>query len=466
MKDKKIMELKSVENLEILAEKAKSGDNDAYTELINILQSDLQNIALSRLNNEEDAKDAVQETIINAYLSIHKLKDCKNFKSWIIKILINECNHIYSSHKKNLEFLDKYIISGRTHDYLDDNLAFKEMLSNLDEDHKKIFELHYKDNLTIKQISNMLNINENTIKTILSRGRMKIKKKYKPATIFMLVLCILIASSVIAISIISYIKSLFEVTSVGIDNYGVQMAIEHLDWFQEVDMNYIDMGDGYKIKAEYLLMDEMNLYMVFDITSERNIKKFSDIAFPDLKITNENDDLIYDGTDIFEESYYGKMSAKYIESNKHNIKVLVYLYTNSFPESRSLNISFSRVRLSKKLDNIELPNTNIDFRIELSEKFVNRNYTTYTSNDSCIEKAIITETGFYAIIEQDKNRIIENVTLVDEHGNSYDCYLDLVTNEDEFINMKYIIISQFNNIQNDNLKLVINNKQYELVKQK
>ena len=47
-------------------------------------------IARTRLNNEEDIKEAVQETIIKSYSSIRKLKNSKFFKTWIIKILINE----------------------------------------------------------------------------------------------------------------------------------------------------------------------------------------------------------------------------------------------------------------------------------------------------------------------------------------------------------------------------------------
>ena len=270
--------------LENLVEKVKSGNKEAYSELIEYVYNDLYKFALSRLGNEADAQDALQETFINAYLSIHKLKDNKLFKSWITKILINECNHIYKNHKKKIEILDKYTTFGKTADYLDDNLSFQEMLEHLDETQKKIFSLYYDDRLSIKQIANLLNLNENTIKTALHRGRMKIKKAYKPATLLILILCVLITTTVIAVSIISYIKSLFEINSVGIENRGIVMAIEHLDWFQEIEMDYIDMNDGYKVKVEYLLLDEMNLYMVFDITSENDISKFTDVAFPEKAI--------------------------------------------------------------------------------------------------------------------------------------------------------------------------------------
>ena len=81
--------------MEELVEKSKKGDNQAFSDLIINMENELYKIARTRLNNEEDIKEAVQETIIKSYSSIRKLKNSKFFKTWIIKILINECNNIY-----------------------------------------------------------------------------------------------------------------------------------------------------------------------------------------------------------------------------------------------------------------------------------------------------------------------------------------------------------------------------------
>lgn len=81
--------------MEQLVEQAKSGDRDAFEKLIMLLEKDLYRIAKLRLNNKEDIFDAVQETIIIAFQSIHKLRQPKYFKTWLIKILINQSNSIY-----------------------------------------------------------------------------------------------------------------------------------------------------------------------------------------------------------------------------------------------------------------------------------------------------------------------------------------------------------------------------------
>lgn len=73
-----------------LIDQALNGDTDAYTKLIKIHSSKLYNIALVRLNNEDDANDALQETIIRIYKNLNKLKtrifwnmDNKNTFKWM-----------------------------------------------------------------------------------------------------------------------------------------------------------------------------------------------------------------------------------------------------------------------------------------------------------------------------------------------------------------------------------------------
>lgn len=207
-----------VEIDEELVKMAKAGNNDAFEKLIVSLEDYLYKEAHTILENNEDCKDAVQETVTSAFLGITKLKDTKFFKTWITRILINKCIGIYNGHKRKSELTEKIINSGKVANYFEDNIDFDTMIKSLDENEKTIFRLRYEDRLRVKQIANMLDMNENTVKSILSRGRDKIKKTYKPATILMLVLCVLVGASVIAVSVISYIQSLFEVNSVGIEN--------------------------------------------------------------------------------------------------------------------------------------------------------------------------------------------------------------------------------------------------------
>ena len=456
--------MKRVIKIEDLVVEAKRGNKEAYSKLIESVEKDLYKVARARLNNEEDCKDVIQDTIITAYLNIGKLKNNSKFKPWIIKILINKCNSFYGKNKKREEIAEKCKTDYEVTEDFDSKINFEDIIKSLNEKERKIFELYYDDGLTIKQISRMLNINENTVKTNLSRGKIKIKKTYRPATIFMFILCLLVATSVIAVSIISYIKSLFELNSVGVDNDGVLMAIENMHWFQEVEMEYIDLGDGYKIKLEYLLMDEMNLYMVVNFESEKDISKYTDLMFPDLKVTNENNEVICDKSNIMVEQYSNITSTKTIENNNNSIRTLIYMHTDNFPISSRLDISFSRIMLSKKsiISKNEYSDINLsaNFKVDLDKKFIDRKTTTYLSKEKDVEKAIITETGFHAIIISEDINTIEAV-LIDENGNSYMCYSAFISGS----NLKNIILANYNNMEAKELKLLVNDKEYILYKE-
>lgn len=450
-----------IETIEELVIQAKNGSEESYSKLIVLIKEDLYKVARLRLNNnEENAQDAVQNTIFNAYVDIKKLRNNKYFKTWITRILINECNRIYRNSKKDERLLEKY--SNNTVVYTEETLDFDSIIEILDERKRKIFELYYKEEYTVKEISKILNMSENTIKSELSRGRQKIRQSFKQVSIIILILCLFITTSVIAISIINYIKSLFDVNSVGAKNDGVLMAIENLDWYQQVEIQYIDLGNGNKIKLDYLLMDEMNLYLVFDFQSEENIGKFNNISLYDLKITNENNEIICDRGNMVPDQVQMAIGDRLIEKDNNNMKSLIYMYTDSFPSSKTLNISFSNITLytKKSTNTIE---SNVNFKIDLSEKFVNRKYISYSSNDSKIKKAIITETGFYTIIETE-NSEIETIKLMDEDNNVYDCYVHTLSTYNDSGILQYIVMSNLNNIENEKLKLVIFNDEFELIK--
>lgn len=161
--------------------KAKKGDKEAFTELILQLEDDLYKIARTRLNNQEDIFDAIQETIISAYKSIGKLKKIEFFKTWIIKILINKCNDVY----KNIYEVELDGRKSSESDFsnsivnLENDLDFEYIIKILNYDERIAMTLYYLEEYTTKEIGEILKISENTIKTRIARARLKIKNNYK-----------------------------------------------------------------------------------------------------------------------------------------------------------------------------------------------------------------------------------------------------------------------------------------------
>ena len=164
-----------------LVEQSKNGNTFAFTELILNYKEDLYRIAKMRLDNNYDIDDAVQETMLEAFSSIKRLKKNEYFKTWLIKILLNKCNKIYFKNKRqrllnNNLSSDTPNVTGTISD-MESDLGFYSLIAILNYNERIVMILYYVYEYTIKDISRILKTNENTIKTRLARGKEKIKVK-------------------------------------------------------------------------------------------------------------------------------------------------------------------------------------------------------------------------------------------------------------------------------------------------
>lgn len=169
-----------MEEITNLVNKAKRNDYEAFCKLIEIIKNDLYLIAKTRLKNEEDIADVIQETIITCYNNIKFLRKETSFKPWTIKVLINKCNKMY----KNPNNINISIESNSINEYIgttennDEKLNFEDLIKDLSADEKLILTLYYYSQYTTKEISKITKIKENTIKSKISRAKEKIYKKY------------------------------------------------------------------------------------------------------------------------------------------------------------------------------------------------------------------------------------------------------------------------------------------------
>ena len=168
-----------VSSLELIKE-AKKGNTDAFEKIILYYKNDLFKIAKTRLSNIEDIEDAVQETIISVFKSLHKLKNTSKFKSWIFTILINNCNHILKKRKTTsifpYDFIEKeqYINSNTNY-----SLNFEDLMNILELDERTILTLYYSENYTSKEISKILKMNDSTVRNKIAKAKKKIESNLK-----------------------------------------------------------------------------------------------------------------------------------------------------------------------------------------------------------------------------------------------------------------------------------------------
>lgn len=176
--------------MEELIKKIQSGDENAFKQLVQSMENDLYRIAKTRLRNDEDIMDAIQNTMIYTYKNSKKVKNLEFFKTWMIKILINECNKIYNSNKKNEKIFNRVVKNSSFNLYdtpiqnINDKINFENLIDKLNYDERMIITLHYNSQFSCTQIAKILNISVNTAKSRLTRGTNKLKKIYEEVNLY------------------------------------------------------------------------------------------------------------------------------------------------------------------------------------------------------------------------------------------------------------------------------------------
>lgn len=165
--------------MEELVMRAKHGDEQAFIEIIISMENDLYKIARMRLRNDEDIEEAVQETCIEVFRNIKKLRENTYFKTWLIKILINKCNYIYKKNRKNCvsfeeKNVEEFYIS-QSIDIVENRRDFELLIEQLNYKDRVVITLFYLEGFSNKDISKILRIPVSTVKNRIARARHKLK---------------------------------------------------------------------------------------------------------------------------------------------------------------------------------------------------------------------------------------------------------------------------------------------------
>ena len=157
----------------------KNGDEQAFAELIEQYKLPIYNTAKSILKDEDDVCDAIQDTALSIYKNIPNLKNEEYFKTWVIRITINKCYDILKKHKLNNEkMLKAQEDVSELHTNFDNNVILQTDLQTtlelLEEDLKIVTVLYYYNDLSISEISDILNIPKGTVKSRVFRAREKL----------------------------------------------------------------------------------------------------------------------------------------------------------------------------------------------------------------------------------------------------------------------------------------------------
>ncbi len=77
-----------------LVERAKAGDATAFDQIMVHCQRKIMGLTWRLLGNEEDARDAAQETFLRAYRHLKSFKTDRDFNAWLYRIAVNVCHDL------------------------------------------------------------------------------------------------------------------------------------------------------------------------------------------------------------------------------------------------------------------------------------------------------------------------------------------------------------------------------------
>lgn len=146
--------------------------------LILASQETMYRVAKTLLYSDADCADAIQEAIVKAFSKLHTLQQDQYAKTWLIKILMNECYSIMRKEKRMVS-LEDYNQEKSSEEVVEksDYSELYEAIYRLPEQTKEAVTLYYIEGYSVKEIAGILDCSESAVKNRLLRARNQLKKE-------------------------------------------------------------------------------------------------------------------------------------------------------------------------------------------------------------------------------------------------------------------------------------------------
>ena len=149
-----------------------SHENDAwFSREIEKLGPTLFRVAFAILRNRTDCEDAAQNAVLKAYRNLDTLKERRNFKTWLIRILKNECFDTLKRHRPTVDVAEQELSYEMAVPDLDLNRAF----DALSPEERLTITLYYYEGYDTREIARLTEVSEGTVRSRLSRGRSSLR---------------------------------------------------------------------------------------------------------------------------------------------------------------------------------------------------------------------------------------------------------------------------------------------------
>ncbi len=174
---------------EVITRRIQDGDIELFGELISRYEAKLKRYARKFLSRPDDIEDLVQDVFIKAYTNIQSFDVTLRFSPWIYRIAHNTfVNELKRKGKYGSSFFDSetilpFIQGDETADKetLSDErkVEVEALLETLSPKYREVIVLHYFEDLSYLEISDVLQISVSAVGVRITRAREQLKKQYK-----------------------------------------------------------------------------------------------------------------------------------------------------------------------------------------------------------------------------------------------------------------------------------------------
>jgi RNA polymerase sigma-70 factor, ECF subfamily len=181
-----------------LIQRACHGNKEAFYSLVRPCEGAVYTIAVSILNNPEDAEEVVQEAVLKALSHLAEFRGEAKFSTWLIQITINEARlklrkdrrHLYESVDEQRtsedgeyfpkDFADWREVPSEALQRKELREALKRAIASLRLKYREVLILRDIQQLRIEEVARILGITEGSVKTRLLRARLQMRDALAP----------------------------------------------------------------------------------------------------------------------------------------------------------------------------------------------------------------------------------------------------------------------------------------------
>ncbi|MDB5283674.1 MAG: polymerase subunit sigma-24 [Bacteroidota bacterium] len=202
-----------------IIQKILNGEKLLFELLMRRTNSALYKVGRSYGFGHEDIEDLMQDTHVTAYMNLSKFENRSQYKTWVIKIMLNKCLYKMSKmeHKNRLNDIEKIkenaqpmfttsINNDTEKQVLNHELsnALEKSIEAIPLEYRTVFILREKEGLSITETAGVLDITESNVKVRLNRAKVMLRQKIEdhyanvPVYEFNLVYCDKIVNNVLS----------------------------------------------------------------------------------------------------------------------------------------------------------------------------------------------------------------------------------------------------------------------------